>query len=340
MTRRPTSRPGRTSATRSSASGPTCRSPARRNPRALTHPDFADAPQRGPRRGRPRRHALRDRARGHPAGRPSEAHDLSRRVGAGRERRGRRAPRHAHRRHRARGGAGAPRPGPAAETVGRLAGGMAHDFNNLLAAISGYAELPRDQLPATTRHVTTFEAISEADRAAALTRQPLRSAAADPAPGVIDPRAVVDGILRCSGPSWARTWRSSSFPSGRPRPRRPGPARAGHRQPRDQRARRDAGRGPPDDRDRHGIVAEGDPRLRRPALPGAHVVVSVMDTGTGIDPEVLPHVFEPFFTTKELGSGTGLGLRPSRGPSSSPAASSPRRARSTSGRLLDLPAAC
>jgi CheY-like chemotaxis protein len=47
---------------------------------------------------------------------------------------------------------------------------------------------------------------------------------------------------------------------------------------------------------------------RPPVGPGDYVTVSVVDTGAGIEPEVLPHLFEPFFTTKDQPRAKGMGL--------------------------------
>lgn len=56
------------------------------------------------------------------------------------------------------------------------------------------------------------------------------------------------------------------------------------------------------------MVDEQYARMHIDAKVGAHVVVTVSDTGMGIPPEILNRVFDPFFTTKEVGKGTGLGL--------------------------------
>jgi signal transduction histidine kinase len=42
--------------------------------------------------------------------------------------------------------------------------------------------------------------------------------------------------------------------------------------------------------------------------PGHHVLLSISDTGVGIDSDTLNHIFEPFYPTKKAGNGTGLGL--------------------------------
>src|SRR5205807_5723340 len=54
------------------------------------------------------------------------------------------------------------------------------------------------------------------------------------------------------------------------------------------------------------VVLDGKPAEE--GLSGEFVAIRVSDTGSGIAPDILPHVFEPFFTTKEVGKGTGLGL--------------------------------
>ncbi len=55
-------------------------------------------------------------------------------------------------------------------------------------------------------------------------------------------------------------------------------------------------------------IDENFTKIYPDSFPGDYVVLRVSDTGTGIDPEVLPKIFDPFFTTKKMGEGTGLGL--------------------------------
>ena len=56
------------------------------------------------------------------------------------------------------------------------------------------------------------------------------------------------------------------------------------------------------------MVTEEEVRLHPKAKLGPYMVISVIDTGTGIAPELMDKIFDPFFTTKPVGQGTGLGL--------------------------------
>jgi two-component system cell cycle sensor histidine kinase/response regulator CckA len=56
------------------------------------------------------------------------------------------------------------------------------------------------------------------------------------------------------------------------------------------------------------VLDEAEARRRTDALPGRYARIEVIDTGTGMAPDVADHAFDPFFTTKPAGEGTGLGL--------------------------------
>lgn len=212
------------------------------------------------------------------------------------------------------------------EAVGRLAGGIAHDFNNLLAAISSYAELLVDQLPADALPEARDDAREirrAAERGATLTRQLLafgRRQQMQPRP--IDLHAVVtdlgrllDRVLGASvelrlsladGPARVvadpgqleqvllnlAVNARDAMPDGGVLTL--GTTRAVRRQPAATRRRASAA-----------APADGLPAA---LAPGRYVCVTVRDTGVGMDEATQARVFEPFFTTKAAGQGTGLGL--------------------------------
>jgi len=196
--------------------------------------------------------------------------------------------------------------------VGLLAGGVAHDFNNLLMPILGYSELMMMGRPEEDPDRKKLEQIHRAaEMAKALTmrllafsrKQVLRLDAVD-----------VGDIVRGLEPVLRRTIRENiriETVAG------VGPATARADKGQIEQALLNLAVNAQDAMPEGGTLTieagcvdlDGTDAAARPeAIPGPYVVLSVSDTGSGIDEETQAHIFEPFFTTKEKGKGTGLGL--------------------------------
>jgi PAS domain S-box-containing protein len=197
------------------------------------------------------------------------------------------------------------------EAIGQLAGGVAHDFNNVLLVIRGYSSVLRSTLE-DAQHVADVEEISKAaDRAAELTRQLLAFGRRQ----VLQPRllSLVD-VVRGLESLLRRSLREDlefelDLPVALP-PVIADPAQMEQVLLNLVVNARDATSGPGVVRlaVTEAVISGAEDQISPPLTPGRYVALSVSDTGSGIDPAVLPHIFEPFFTTKEDGVGTGLGL--------------------------------
>jgi len=198
------------------------------------------------------------------------------------------------------------------EAVGRLAGGVAHDFNNLLMVIQGHTSLLSERLSdASTERRSLDQIQKSSERAASLTRQLLAfSRMQVMQPRVLDLNTVVADmgkmLRRLIGEHIELILRSDSHL---------GRVKADPGQIEQVLLNlvvnaRDAMPGGGKLVVETCNLALDEAAARRiPSLqPGSYVVLSVSDTGIGMDPETQSHIFEPFFTTKEQGKGTGLGL--------------------------------
>jgi PAS domain S-box-containing protein len=198
------------------------------------------------------------------------------------------------------------------EALGRLAGGVAHDFNNLLTVITGFGTMLRDAAAqGDTQRVQADQICWAAEQAAALTRQLLtfsRRQAFRPAV------QNVNELVREAGQMLRRLIGEDIAVETRLDPQLMS-TRIDHDQmmqvlmnlavnARD--AMPEGGRL---------IVETANVNLSQeypagPASvpPGPYIILTVSDTGEGMDAETQAHAFEPFFTTKGPGKGTGLGL--------------------------------
>jgi PAS domain S-box-containing protein len=198
------------------------------------------------------------------------------------------------------------------EAVGRLAGGVAHDFNNILTAISGHSSLLAESLAPDDPRREDVEGIrTAAQRAAALTRQLLAFSRKQVLQmRVLDVNEVVRALDTMLRRVIGEDIRLDLVLASDLAPVRADPGQLEQVIMNLAVNARDAMPGGGRLTIETANVALEEPDAAAPsALPsGPHVMVSVADTGVGMDAETQSHIFEPFFTTKEVGKGTGLGL--------------------------------
>ena len=198
------------------------------------------------------------------------------------------------------------------EAVGRLAGGIAHDFNNLLGVILGFGELARKDLPPDHRARQRVDQIQKAaERAATLTRQLLAFSRKQVLqPRVVDLNTIARDVERMLQRVIGEHIQLATSFEPDLWPVRADPAQIEQVLLNLAVNARDAmpGGGTLAIRTSRTELDEAFVRGHPGSTAGPHVVLTVSDTGHGMDPATLSHVFEPFFTTKPVGQGTGLGL--------------------------------
>jgi PAS domain S-box-containing protein len=198
------------------------------------------------------------------------------------------------------------------EAVGLLAGGVAHDFNNVLGVITGYGDLLQVDLPAgDPSHHYAAEISKAGRRAAALTRQLLAfSRKQIIQPVVLDLNAATGDLEKMLGRLIGENIDVTFV-------RSPGLGRVKIDLGQIEQILMNLAVNARDAMPRGGSLCietanvELDETFARQNLnvrPGSYVMLSVSDTGCGMDKETQLRIFEPFFTTKPLNQGTGLGL--------------------------------
>jgi len=203
------------------------------------------------------------------------------------------------------------------EAVGQLTGGIAHDFNNLLTVILGNLDIAKrdagkltggiaDQLTRLIRNAT-----AGAERAAVLTKRLLAFSRQQPlSPEPLDVNRFIAGAVDFLQGSLGETiqieavgaaglWQVEADPQQLEVTLFNLALNARDAMPKGGKLTIETSNAFLDQE-----YCRTDPEIR----PGQYVLISVSDTGVGMNQEVAGRVFEPFFTTKAVGQGTGLGL--------------------------------
>jgi len=197
------------------------------------------------------------------------------------------------------------------EAVGQLAGGIAHDFNNILTAIIGFEQLLSDMLENEKAKDYAKKVVALAEKASNLTQDLLAFSRKQ----TISPKPLdLNDTIQSIGKLIKRLIREDiEYRSMLHEGLLTVKAVAGQIEQVFMNLATNARDAMPDggslivrtevtNIDRDFVRAHGY------GEPGKYALISVSDTGIGMDEETRKRVFEPFFTTKEVGKGTGLGL--------------------------------
>ncbi len=198
------------------------------------------------------------------------------------------------------------------QAIGALAGGIAHDFNNILFPIVGYSEMLKEDLPENSGfHQNVDEILAGAARAKELVKQILtfsRQAEHDIKP--LKPHLIINEVAKLIRSTIPTSIEIKKFIDAKTLPILADPTQI------HQVAMNLITNACQTMQETGGVLTirlqncEGDD-IPPPDLTlgsGPHVLLSIGDTGTGIDKIILERIFEPYFTTKPKGKGTGLGL--------------------------------
>lgn len=200
------------------------------------------------------------------------------------------------------------------EAIGTLAGGIAHDFNNILAAILGYGEMAKAQLPANGQIRSDIEQVIKAgNRAKELVKQILtfsRQGEEDFSPLKI--QVIIKEALKLLRSSLPATIRIQENIDSDCRPVLVDPTQI-------HQVLLNLCTNAKHAMDGNGGVLTVSLSERELSYPGRmvgfpqltsgfYLDLEIRDTGDGMDALTKSKIFDPFFTTKEIGKGTGLGL--------------------------------
>ncbi len=198
------------------------------------------------------------------------------------------------------------------QAIGELAGGVAHDFNNLLMVVKGHAEILLSRLPESSPLRNNVEQVDgAADRAASLTRQLLAFSRMQVLqPRVLDLNEVVGGLTKMFSRVIGENIEMVFVPGARL-----GRVKADRTQIEQVllnlvvNARDAMPNGGRVTIGTSNAYLDREYSVKHHSLqPGHWIMLTVSDTGCGMDAQTQSRIFEPFFTTKAQGKGTGLGL--------------------------------